>query len=61
MQWMIGSTHHIMHYFQIKTMLARYAALELFGGTEACREFHRKEIDKEFLISEEITLEAFVT
>ena len=44
-----------------RTMLARSETLELFGGADECREFHQKEINKKFLISEGETLEAFVS
>lgn len=40
-----------------KTMLARSETLELFGGADECREFHRKEINRQFLMSEEGALE----
>ena len=43
-----------------KTMLARSETLDLFGGKDECRDFHQKEINKNFLISEGGTLEGFV-
>jgi putative transposase len=55
--WKYSSYHAL--FSKKKTMLARSETLDLFGGTAECREFHQKEINKEFLISEGGTLEAF--
>lgn len=56
--WKYSSYHALLS--EKKTMLARNQTLALFGGVHACREFHLKEVDKKFFLSEEATLEALV-